>query len=231
MNYLYLFLDLFTITFPLLRSFDSKLDYYKKWHALFPALGIVGLFFIVWDILFTRADIWGFNIDFLVGVDIINLPLEEWLFFLVVPFACMFIYEATLFYIKKRPLQKVARPLSIALAVFLLLLGFLNLALAYTSLTFIATGLFLLFHLFFIKRDYLDRFYVGYLFSLIPFLMVNGVLTGSFIEDSIVWYDNSENLGIRIFTIPIEDSVYLFLYLLSITTIYEGILKRFGKRS
>jgi len=187
LDFLYLFLDLFTLSFPLLRSFDPKLDFYKKWHALFPALGIIG----------------------------------------VVPFACMFIYEATLYYIKKRPLQSIARPFTFALAMTLLVLGFLNMDLAYTRLTFIATGVFLLFHVLFIKRDYLDRFYVGYLFSLIPFLLVNGVLTGSFIEDQIVWYNNEENLGIRIFTIPIEDSVYLLLYLLSITTIYEQILKRF----
>lgn len=224
---LYLTLDLFTISFPLFRSWDKRLSYHKKWYALFPALGIVGFFYILWDVLFTKAGIWGFNPRYLVDIDIINLPLEEWLFFLVVPFACIFIYEATLYYIKSRPLKKITRPLFIILAVIFIIVGIFNLDKAYTSLTFLLTGSFLIFTLLFIKRDYLDRFVFGYLFSLIPFVLVNGILTGSFIDEQIVWYDNTENLGIRIGTIPIEDSVYLLLYLLSITTIYEAILKRF----
>jgi len=39
-------------------------------------------------------------------------------------------------------------------------------------------------------------------------------LTGSFIEEEIVWYNNSENLGIRFFTIPIEDFGYAFSLIL-----------------
>lgn len=227
LDYLYLWLDLLTLSFPLLRSFDKKLDYYNKWHALFPALLAIGLFYLVWDIIFTRMGVWGFNPDYLTGIHLLDLPLEEWLFFLVVPYACIFIYEATLHYIKKRPLQNLAKPFSAVLGILLITMSIIFREKIYTFITFVATGSFLLLHVFFIKRDYLDRFYVGFLFSLIPFLIVNGVLTGSFIPDQIVWYDNAENLAFRIVTIPIEDSVYLLLYLLSITTIYEAILKRF----
>ncbi len=54
-----------------------------------------------------------------------------------------------------------------------------------------------------------------------PFLAVNGVLTGSWIKDEIVWYNNAENLGIRIGTIPVEDTVYMMLMLLITTVVYE----------
>ena len=50
---------------------------------------------------------------------------------------------------------------------------------------------------------------------LIPFFIVNGILTGSFIAEEVVWYNNSENLNIRIFTVPIEDIVYAFSLILS----------------
>ncbi len=227
LDYLYLFLDLVTISFPLATSFDKRWFYFKKWYALFPAIFVVSTIYIIWDVIFTKLGVWGFNPRYLVGLDIINLPIEEWLFFLFVPFSCIFIYEATLYYIKKRPLIKIAKPFTLFLGVFLIAIAVFNFDKLYTSITFLSAGLFLIFHVLFIKRDYLDRFYFGYLFSLIPFVLMNSVLTGSMIEDQIVWYNNDENLGIRLFTIPIEDSIYLLLFLLSITTIYESILKRF----
>jgi len=36
-----------------------------------------------------------------------------------------------------------------------------------------------------------------------------------------VWYDNAENLGIRLFTIPIDDISYGFFMLLLVTSVYE----------
>ncbi len=224
---LYLLLDLFTLSFPLIRSWDKKLSYHKKWKAVFPSLLIVGIVFLIWDILFTKAGIWGFNPTYLLGLELINLPIEEWLFFLVVPFACLFIYEATLYYIPARPLRKVSPPFFIFLAIFLIVIGLLNIDKIYTSLTFLSTAVFIFFHLLVIKRSYLDRFLIGYLFSLVPFLLVNGVLTGTFIPGEIVWYNNDENLGIRLSTIPVEDAIYLLLYLMSIITIYEELLDRF----
>jgi lycopene cyclase domain-containing protein len=60
------------------------------------------------------------------------------------------------------------------------------------------------------KNKTLHRFYISYLVILIPFAIVNGILTGSFIDDPVVWYNNAENVGIRFFTIPVEDFGYAF---------------------
>ncbi|GIR49788.1 MAG: hypothetical protein CM15mP58_18850 [Burkholderiaceae bacterium] len=49
-----------------------------------------------------------------------------------------------------------------------------------------------------------------FLVMLIPFFIVNGVLTGSWIVDQVVWYNDTENLGLRISTIPIEDGIYAY---------------------
>jgi hypothetical protein len=40
------------------------------------------------------------------------------------------------------------------------------------------------------------------------FLMVNGILTGTGLESPIVNYNPNEFMGIRMLTIPVEDTVY-----------------------
>lgn len=57
---------------------------------------------------------------------------------------------------------------------------------------------------------------------LIPFFIVNGVLTGTGIEGNIVWYNDEQNLGIRLLTIPVEDSAYAFsLILMNLVLFYK----------
>ena len=64
-------------------------------------------------------------------------------------------------------------------------------------------------------------FFRTYLVSLIPFLLINGFLTGSFTENPIVSYNANHIIGIRIINIPIEDSMYCLLMLLIVIATYE----------
>src|ERR1017187_1219286 len=82
-----------SLTGPLTLSFDKKVAFYKKWKYLFPAMIIPALFYIAWDIFFTSEGVWYFNEKYITGIKIVNLPLEEVLFFLMVPYCCVFIYE------------------------------------------------------------------------------------------------------------------------------------------
>ncbi len=221
----YLLINIFTISYPLFKSFEQKVNMVSRWPALLPAMGITATVFIIWDALFTAMGVWGFNDSHLIGVKMLGLPLEEWLFFITVPYACMFIYEVLNYFVKRDVLGGVARPFSIVLAVFLVVMGALHLDKWYTSVTFLSTAAWLGLVIW-KKPDWLGRFYLGYMVSLVPFLMVNGVLTGSFLDEPVVWYNDAENLGLRIATIPVEDSVYMLLLLLMNTTLYEGLRKK-----
>jgi lycopene cyclase domain-containing protein len=71
----------------------------------------------------------------------------------------------------------------------------------------------------------LNTFFITFLIILIPFSVVNGILTGSFIDEPVVMYNNSENLGIRLGTIPIEDIGYAFSMLLMSLVLIKKIEK------
>ena len=69
----------------------------------------------------------------------------------------------------------------------------------------------------------MGRFYFAFMFILIPFFIVNGVLTGSWIDEPVVWYNDTENMGLRLGTIPVEDIFYGMLMILSSVTIAEEL--------
>jgi lycopene cyclase domain-containing protein len=220
-KFTYLILNLFTIAYPLAQSFEHRIEYAKKWFALFPAMLITAVYFIIWDIIKTYYGVWSFNPKYLVGINIINLPIEEWLFFITVPFACVFIYEVLNYYIKKDYINDKSIVISKILGLSLVFLAVINYDKAYTFVMFMSQGIFLLILAFYIKPKWFGRFYTAYFVSLIPFLVVNGLLTSL----PVVIYDNTQNLGVRIYTIPIEDTMYSMMLFLMNITLYERFKK------
>ncbi len=222
-NYLYLILDIFAISLPLASGFRSDANFSKTYKRLLPALIIPATIFIIWDVYFTKWGVWGFNEVYLTGINIINLPLEEWLFFICIPYACVFTYFSLNFLITKDHFKNYSTAISWILVVALMIIGLMNLERWYTSTTFIALSLFLVYHLLVLKSTYLSRFYFAYMFILIPFFLINGILTGSGIEDQVVWYNDDKNLGIRLGTVPVEDIFYGMLLILMNVTIFERL--------
>jgi lycopene cyclase domain-containing protein len=188
-----------------------------------PAIFITAILFIVWDELFTRMGIWGFNPDYLSGIYILSLPIEEVLFFFCIPYACMFTYFALNHLIERDHLFPHQELISSVLIFIMLIMGCYYINKLYTGVTFLLTGLFLAYQMLKLKPRYMGRFYFAFIFILIPFFIVNGILTGLFTDEPIVWYNDDENLGIRLGTIPIEDMVYGMLMLLTSISIAEEI--------
>lgn len=217
----YAYLHLFTFLPVFALSFDRKVHYYRKWRPLLPAILIMGGLFIAWDVFFTAQGVWGFNERYFAGYRLLHLPVEEWLFFFTVPFACIFIYECLNAYIERDLLASAEKVLTPLMAFGFLLVGLLYWGRLYTSTTFLLTGAFVLYHWLFLDGRYRSRFYLAYLVSLIPFLIVNGVLTGGYTEAPIVIYNPEEYLGIRITSVPLDDSVYGFLLLFGVVTLFE----------
>jgi lycopene cyclase domain-containing protein len=224
-KYTYLFVDIICIIFPLLFSFHPKISFYKEWRYYWLPASVSAAFFVLWDVVFTALGIWSFNPKYLIGIYVINLPIEELLFFFCIPYACTFTYFCIhKFYFTNKPSGKIHLILSYLLASVLIILGILNLNKFYTSTTFILTALFLFF-LAFKKVNYLNAFYLSFLVILIPFMISNGVLTGNFTQEPVVIYNNNHNLNIRITTIPIEDTFYGMLLILMNVSGYNFLKK------
>lgn len=180
------------------------------WKEVFLSISIVSAFFIIWDIIFTNQGVWGFNSNYLIGLDILNLPIEEWLFFFCIPYASIFIHYAFQHFLPKKKLSKsVTAIITILLIIVLTIIVISNYDKAYTFYNYLLLILVLSYCLLTDNKQ-LRIFYITFMIILIPFFIVNGILTGSFIEDPVVWYNNTENLGLRIATIPIEDIGYAF---------------------
>jgi lycopene cyclase domain-containing protein len=214
MPYLYLLLNLGSLSIPLIFSFHPKLKFFKHWKSLGIGILISMLIFIPWDIFFTINGIWGFNSNYYLGTNLFSLPIEEWLFFICIPYACVFTHYALLSYFPKMKLPSGSTKLiSYVLILFFIIVAIYNYNKWYTLVNFsLATVLTVL--VVNKKPELLQSFLLSFLVMLIPFFIVNGILTGSFIENEVVWYNDFENLGIRLFTIPVEDTVYAFTLIL-----------------
>ncbi len=223
-HYTYFFILIGSLAGPLLLSFDKKVAFYKKWKPLFKSMLLPALFYIVWDIIFTKNGVWSFNQDYITGIHIVNLPVEEVLFFLVVPYCCVFIYECVRVYcpnIKNTAFGILALKL---IGISLLITAIFNHDKDYTFFTFFFNGIFIFILLrskSYFSNFNINAFLISYLIMLIPFLIVNGLLTSI----PVVEYNDKENLHFRIFSIPFEDIFYGMLLIMMNVAGYEKIKK------
>ena len=208
---------------PFLLSFDKKVAFYKNWLPLFAGISLNGLIFILWDGWFARTGVWGFNNDYVWQTRINDLPIEEWLFFFVVPYASVFIYACLKVYIKTEPFAKHKHHITLFFLILTFVMALFNSDKTYTFYNCLIASVLLLIHYLFIKSNWMGYFWLAYLIHLVPFFIINGILTGAATPEPVVWYNNTEDLGVRLYTIPIEDIVYALTCLLLPITVMEWI--------
>ena len=226
MKYTYLLIDFFTVLVPFLFSFHPKLNFYKTWKTFFPAVLITGLIFVIWDMYFTSLGVWGFNPVYLIGTNVGNLPLEELLFFLCIPYSCVFTFHCLNILLKRFPSKKTENIISLLLIIFAIGMGIAYTDQIYTLVTFIGLIVLIIIAKYLLKVTWLGKFYLIYAILLIPFLIVNGLLTGTGLAAPVVWYHPSAIIGIRILTIPFEDIFYGMDLILLNLMIYLNLKSR-----
>lgn len=225
----YGYILLFSFLGPFCLSFDKKVAYYKNIPRLIIPLFLVSGLFLVWDQWFTVKGVWGFNLNYVAGIYLGKLPLEEVLFFVVVPYNCIFIYEVVGAYFKPRNNAFLNQ------LFFLLFVTFGAVLLVKTPLgwypyTAVTLSLIVAFSLIILAPKWLSQFVLTYLICLIPFLVVNGLLTGAATESPVVWYNEQEFSRWRLITIPVEDLFYNFDLLVGFVLLFEFQRERLALR-
>ncbi|MBS3808240.1 MAG: lycopene cyclase domain-containing protein [Bacteroidales bacterium] len=224
-RFTYLFLLVLTLGYPLYKSFEPRIRFHTKFRYVLPSIVLTAIPFLIWDVLFEQSGIWHFNPDYTIGVFWLGLPLEEWLFFFIIPFACFFIYEVVLYFTGTKPFPYI-KHFTFILAIGLLIIAILSSDRTYTFVNFLLGAVLLLLMLAGpLSSGHITGFYKGFAVSLVPFLIVNGALT----KIPVVLYNNTENLSLRIYSIPVEDSVYLLSLLFINFWLYET-LKRYAHK-
>ena len=226
MNHYYLTIDFCTIIVPFLFSFHPKLQFYKEWNSFFKANLLVAFVFILWDMLFVKLGVWGFNARYILGINIFNIPLEELLFFICIPYSCVFTYHCLNVFFTFKWNRNAENIFVTALSVLLLLIGTYFYNHLYTSSIFVSLGILLLLTKYVLHIQWLAKLFSIYTVLLIPFFIVNGILTGTGLDEPIVWYNNEENLNFRLFTIPFEDVFYGFELILLNVFFYEKFKRK-----
>lgn len=234
-SYAYILVDLFCLSGPFFLSFHKSVAFYKNFKALLIGLLFMCAIYIPWDIVFTHWGIWNFNSIYTLKPRWFLLPIEEWLFFIAVPFACVFTFECVRYFKKSAPSKGFTTLSGMTItfiAACLCIYSGLN-ELWYTFTATMLCAVLLTYH-FQRKSEFLGYLLFAWFILLIPFFISNGILTGIHfyeydlintsnvnITEAIVRYNNKYNLGIRIWSVPIEDFFYGLAMVLLTVTPYE----------
>lgn len=222
-RFTYLLLLLVFMVIPVILGTRKRVVFWDKIRYVLPAMVFTGAIYVLWDIRFTALGIRSFNPDYLTGIDLLNLPAEEWLSFFVIPISGIYIYE----YLKmwhsgfEKPNLFVA--VSLVLLVAFGLLAYFSRQKLFTFFTFFLLAIYFGYTIFRNRfKKHFTKFYLAYFISLIPFVVVSWVSNAL----PVVVFDSEHILGIGLPGAPVEMFGYLFLLLLMNVTIYEYLKER-----
>lgn len=221
----YLLFDLVILAVPLLVGAWRPAWFYHRMGAALRATLVVAVPFVVWDAAVAGRH-WWFHPAYVLGVEAFGLPVEELLFFVAVPLACLFTWETVLG--AARVTAPGPRPLRwlypVAWAMVPLGLVVACNGQEYTGYVLVALGVVALVdHALGVGLLLAPRALVFFGVVLLLTVACNGYLTSR----PVVLYDERYALGLRLFTIPVEDFVYGLALVWGATLLYQ---RRLGRR-
>jgi lycopene cyclase domain-containing protein len=91
LRYLLVLAACVAVTLPLELALGVRV-YRRPRLVLATVLPVVAVF-AAWDLIATARGHWSFAEEYVIGIWLLGLPVEEWLFFIVVPLCALLTYE------------------------------------------------------------------------------------------------------------------------------------------
>lgn len=210
----YLLFDLFIFIFSWIGALSYPKKILPRVRPMIVDTAIVALFFIVWDQVVTGWW-WRFNPVYTLGILIGNLPIEEVLFFLIIPSSCLLIWVN----LRVHTYDQWQWPVEQLVGVGLVVLTFISLAQGWWyTMTVCGLGVGICvwsaWTLKFLRKRAVSM-WIGLVVVLT--LIFNGYLTWR----PVVLYEQSVKSGVMIGTIPVEDMLYGLILVVAVGMIYE----------
>jgi len=195
---------------PLALSFDGRVHFWTHWPAVGLASLLTGILYLFWDALVVRRGDWTFNPQYTGKLRVFHLPVGELLFFVAVPYACLFLFEVVKSYFPSVEFgSATSASLFFGALVFVAASWFFR-HLGYTFLALLSVVLFLstlgLTHPALVGRS---EFWIWFGLCFVAFAVVDGIYTAL----PTIWYNPKAVTGIKIGSIPLEDFFYNLSYL------------------
>ena len=220
MKFEYLLFNLVVIAGPVASQFSPQIRQVSRWRLKLLVSGIVMVPYVIWDVVVAGSH-WWFNELYTLDFRLLGLPIEEWLFFITVPFGCLLVWETLPHTARWLARLKSLRYVRTILYTALLIgVWVFSRGKQYTGLVLFCFGLVALVDTL-LGVDLLLRpktyLYLAIVSVLI--LVFNGYLTAR----PVVLYGEAYQSGYRILTIPLEDIGYGFTLMLFNTMLYEKL--------
>lgn len=225
-SYTYLIINFLTIIICFVYSFDRRIRFDRYFKEFIIASVVVAIPFIIWDALFTAKGVWWFNTDYTIGLTLFNLPLEECLFFICIPFSCVFTYYCLTKFFNLSWVNGFNNIIVFITIIVCAVIALIFSDRTYTFVTAVLTVATMLYMHFIDKQEWIGEASLVYTILMAGFLPVNGVLTGTGLESPIVNYNSAEFMNLRIGTIPIEDAVYGYIMILWNLYVFKKLTRK-----
>jgi lycopene cyclase domain-containing protein len=222
-NFVTLILLLIIAFIPLLFGSGNRTRIFPKFKYFIPAILFTCAVFIIWDNRFTQIGIWNYNPAFFSGKEIFSLPWEKWLYYGVISWVSLFIYEWVKLKFNHLKIDNVSLAISLVLLVVFGLTAYLSREKVYPFFTFFLLSIYFGYTLFRNRfKSHLTHFYITFLILLIPFFILSVFL----IKLPAISYDSEYTFQFHLLQLPVENIVGLFLLLFINTTITEYLAER-----
>jgi len=222
-NYIFLIILILIFIVPLFFIITGKCDFRKKLRYAVPAILISGFLFLLWDIRFTEAGVWSYDADFTLGIFYKGLPLEQWLFYLIIPCSGLVIYEVIKARFSALDWNNAFTAIGLLMVVGLAIAAYIYCVQVYTFYCSLLTAVYLGYTIFRMQfKSHLTHFFLSYLVVLVPYFLLSGILSWNLAIE----YHQEQVLNVRFWMMPVENLVFLFLLMLMNTTVYEYLSER-----